>query len=204
MILKAYNFFIPKRDNDLHGTLFSTLTLAGVKDFVPTNPNRSKVQLATDGLNIICRASKEPNFPILSKPEVLNIECGNTVRGLVTLSNYKQCCFTADETAKFKAKHNRLPTSTEAHPYKILNDQEFENLYTHLLERAGLKISRHVVNQNPAGVLKMAKVKKVFKALDVAFEADVTDLEKLEFAWHNGIGRAKTFGFGMIRIQVVG
>lgn len=203
MILKAYNFFIPKRNNDLHGTLFSTLTLAGVKDFVPENPNRSKVQLATDGFNIICRASTQPNHPIASREEVLEVNAGDTVRGIVTLSSYKQCAFTKEETEEFKRKHNRMPTSTESHPYKMLNDDEFRDLYTKLLANAGLEITRHVVNPNPVGAFKMAKAKKFFKALDVAFEAKVTDLEKLEFVWFNGIGRVKTYGFGMIRIQVV-
>lgn len=203
MILKAYHFYIPKRDNDLHGTLFATLTLAGVVDFVPHNPNRIKVQLATDGFNIICRASKQPNHPIASKEYVLDVNTGDTVRGIVTLSSYKQCAFTAEETEAFKRKHNRMPKSSESHPYKMLNEEEFCELYTRLLANAGLDVTRHIVNPNPVGAFKMAKASKFFKALDVSFEAKVTDLEKLEFAWLNGIGRAKTYGFGMIRIQVV-
>lgn len=204
MILNAFNFFIPKRDNDIHGTLFSTLTLAGSKDFLPNNQEGNKVQLATDGFNIICRSTLKPSGIIKVIEEKIEVEEGSIIQGVVTLSNYKQCAFTKAEMESFIATHNRKPRSSESHPYRFLNDEEFTEYFISLFAKNGMELIRHFSNPNPVGTFKMAKAKKYFRANDVSFQAKITDLELFKNAWFNGIGRAKTYGFGLIRAQVVG
>lgn len=204
MILNAYNFFMPKRDNDIHGTLFTTLTMAGSKDFLPNNPEGNKVQLATDGFNIICRSKLKPSGKFKSIEETIEFDEGSVIRGIVTLSNYKSCAFTKADLESFIAQHNRKPKYSETHPYRFLNDEEFTEYYVKLFEKNGMHITRHFSAPNPAGSLKMEKAKKYLRANDITFEAKILDVELFKNAWLNGIGRSKTYGFGLIRAQVVG
>ncbi len=39
------------------------------------------------------------------------------------------------------------------------------------------------------------------QTIDISFSATVGDLELFKTAWLNGIGRDKTYGFGMIRLD---
>lgn len=197
--MKAFNFAVLQRGNDVHNTLFDTLKILKNHDFDLKNKNCSKITFCTLSDKIFVRSPIKPKG-IPSREENLNVSLGTSIKGVVTLSQLKQCYFSKEEIMDFTVKHQREPTKTEAYPYILLEGDRLNRYIEDALCNAGLNLKKYTHVEN--GYRYYAKARKSFKAIDVMFEATISDLEKFEDAWFKGIGRNKTIGFGMLRVVV--
>lgn len=202
MKITAYNLMLSntKKKRDLHNTLFQALETFNNTDFIPGNPENNKIIFAHSKGQIHTRSKVKPtNLP--SAEEIIDIEIDKKITAKVTLSNYKQCAFSSAEIQNFVDKNGRLPKYSESHAYKTLNTNEFETYVIYLLTRAGLKdISLKQIRRHPLSSFLFEKRNISFPAYDVYFTASIQELDAFQNAWLNGIGRAKTYGFGMIQL----
>lgn len=203
MKLSAYSFALRTQGNDLHGTLFSTLELAGIKDFTPQSPNPKKIIFHCENFYIFCRTEHKPNAMISVKEETLNVEVGSLIDVDVTLSNYRQCGLTKQEAQEYLEKHGKQATGTASRRYRLLNEEQFEEMYMRLFKQSGMKVHESSFKRHPACNFRMSKGDKFFNALEVNVKATIEDLELFRAAWYNGIGRTKTYGFGKLRVETI-
>lgn len=202
--MQAYLIVLPQQGNDLHGTLFNALRQAGIKDFLPENPDRKSIVFHTNGKHIIARTNGVlENSPIPMISETLNVNEGDRIRGVVTLSRDRQTMIAPEDRAAFLEKHGRLPKTSENHKYIRMTDDDLSEYIPSLFAKAGLVDVQFKPSNSPLSYQQMAKRKKSFKTVDINFEAKIADLVAFEQAWFNGIGKTKTYGFGMIRAVAV-
>lgn len=202
--MQAYLIFLPQQGNDLHGTLFNAFRHFGIKDFLPDNPDRKSIVFHTNGKHIIARANaplKNNQIPFVE--ETLDVKEGDTIRGIVTLSRDRQIMIPKEERLAFIKNNGRLPKTNENHKYIRMTDDDLNEYIPGLLAKAGLVEIKFKATNSPLNYQLMSKRKKSFKTVDINFEAKVADLTIFEHAWLNGIGKTKTYGFGMIRAVAV-
>lgn len=198
--MKAMMFMLPQQGSDLHSTLFNKLRELRINDFCPSNPERNRIVFYSNGQFIVARCSAPINSTLLPLiDENLNVEKGSRIKAIVTLNRDRQIMCSKDERVAFIEKHGRLPKSSENHKYIRMSDIQVAEYAPIILERAGLRIIDLKVSPSPITKISMTKRGLHYKPVDVSFEAEIMDLEAFSKAWYEGVGRTKTYGFGMIR-----
>lgn len=195
--MKAYSFAFPQRGPDLHKALFNQLKEKNNHDFDQKNENRAKLIFHGIENRIMARSAIKPQG-LISKEEILNVEQGSKIKGYVTLSRMKQSYLSKSEIDSFTQEKGREPSKKELYPYINLEGDRLEEYLSNLFIKAGLQMDHFIDLDN--GQIHFSKTKTTFKAMDIVFEATITDLSEFEHAWFNGIGRYKTMGFGMLRV----
>lgn len=91
----------------------------------------------------------------------------------------------------------------EVLPRKYLSDIEKLEYATRMLSTAGIEFDNVEFTENENRTIYFRKNRKTLTLLsyEVRVTATVTDPQLLLTAYQNGIGRRKTWGFGMLRIQ---
>lgn len=195
--MKAYNFAFPQKGPDLHEALFNALKQKGNRDFDLKNENRTKIIFHSIADKIMVRSAIKPDG-IISREEILEVTNGDQIKGIVTLSQYKQSFLSLEQIEAFTASKGRKPNKKEIYPYVLLTEDRLNEYVHNIFERAGMKLTKFI--DIDSGDRHFKKNNMKFKAIDIVFEATVTDLSAFEPAWFNGIGRYKTMGFGMLRV----
>ncbi|EOZ8645473.1 hypothetical protein ACQWTT_001224 [Acinetobacter baumannii] len=195
--MKAYNFAFKQVGQDLHSTLFNNLKRLQNHDFDLKNENRAKLIFHSVNERIMVRSPIKPSG-IDSIEENLNVEKGSKIKGVVTLSQIKQCYLSKEEIANFIKEKGREPKGKEIYPYILMTGERLDQYIINLFEKAGMLLDKFIHIEN--GSRYFRKTDTSFKAIDVIFEASITDLDAFEKAWYTGIGRYKTMGFGMLRV----
>lgn len=199
-MMKAALFMLPQQNNDLHSTLFNTLRELGIKDFLPSNPDRKRIVFYSNGKFIVARFSspvEQSQIPVIE--ETLDVKQGSQITAIVTLNRDRQILIPKEEREAFIAAKGRLPKSSENHKYIRMTDEDLAEYAPALLGKAGLKIIELKIAPSPITKILMKKHGLYYKPVDVSFKAEITDIEAFTKAWYEGVGRTKTYGFGMIR-----
>lgn len=202
--MKAYLISFPQQGNDLHMTLFKALEREGIRDFSPDNPRRKSIVFHTTGKYIIARtngALDQASTPVSC--ETLDAINGSLISGIVTLSRDRKAMVSKEERIAFIQKHGRLPKTNENHKNIRMTDDQVNEYIPTLFEKAGLSDIEIKISESPLSYQAMSKRKKNFKTMDISFTAKIVDIEAFEYAWFNGIGQIKTYGFGMIRAGII-
>ncbi|MBF4453925.1 hypothetical protein IRT38_00655 (plasmid) [Acinetobacter sp. SK-43] len=195
--MKAFNFAFKQAGPDLHTTLFNNLKRLNNHDFDLKNENRAKLVFHSINERIMVRSAIKPSG-ITSIEETLDVEQGNRIKGTVTLSQIKQCYLSKDEIANFIKEKGREPNNKEIYPYLLMTGERLDQYIVTLFAKSGMNLEKFIHIENGSRYFK--KTDTSFKAIDVVFEAKITDIQLFEKAWYNGIGRYKTMGFGMLRV----
>ena len=202
--MKAYLISFPQQGNDLHMTLFKALEREGIRDFSPDNPRRKSIVFHTTGKYIIARtngALDQASTPVSC--ETLDAINGSLISGIVTLSRDRKAMVSKEGRIAFIQKHGRLPKTNENHKNIRMTDDQVNEYIPTLFEKAGLSDIEIKISESPLSYQAMSKRKKNFKTMDISFTAKIVDIEAFEYAWFNGIGQIKTYGFGMIRAGII-
>lgn len=173
------------RKKNTHDQLYKALEKLGDDWYQPEQGEQRRIQFLQANNTLICRSNKQP----------VGIEYKKT-----------QFCVSDGDTLKLKV---RLPAlyrekiTEKKSKTRLLGDDEKEAIYTSILERIGVTCDLLVWVNNPAVTVEFKKGgNKVILPLDeVVAVVEVVDSEKFIYAINNGIGRFKTYGCGMVRIQ---
>lgn len=195
--MKGYIFALKKHDYDLHSTVFNLLKANGIKNFTPEYHNTQPIVFHVDGQYIICRTtSAVEKIPV--QVQELDITDNDVIKGIVTLPrDLPKLLMDKNQFDEFIEKNGRKPKYSESHKYVRLADEELPEYANKLLQKSGLIVDEMKFTDN--GYRLISGRNKSLKAVDVHFKATVQDLTLFEKAWFGGIGRNKTYGFGMIR-----
>lgn len=198
----GFHMAIPYIDSDVHGAVFRTLAAAKIRDFFPDNPNRKSIVFAPFNEYIIIRSSGD--VPKASAKKVtLDVVSGDSITGSVTLSRDLQIMRSKEERMAFEKKHGRRAKNAENHEYIKLEGERLDNYLTKLFTKAGLSDFEYKegVSTRKHHLAKRGDTAKPLETMEISFTAKIVDLEAFEHAWLNGIGRYKTYGFGMLRVS---
>ena len=202
--MQAYLIVLPKQGNDLHGTLFNALRQVGIKDFLPENPDRKSIVFHANGKHIIARINGVlENSPIPMISETLNVNKGDRIRGVVTLSRDRKVLIAPKDRAALIEELGRLLKTNENHKCIRMTDDDLNEYIPYLFAKAGLVDVQFKPSESALNHHRLTKRNKSFKTVDINFEAKIADLGAFEQAWVKGIGQSKTYGFGMIRAVVI-
>lgn len=198
----GYHMAIPYVDSDVHGAVFRTMASANIRDFLPDNPNRKSIVFAPFNEYIIIRSSGD--IPkALAKKVTLDVTCGDSITGSVTLSRNLQVMRSKEERMAFEKQHGRKAKNAENHDYIRLEGERLDNYLSKLFTKAGLSDFEYKegVSTRKEHAIKRSNISKPLETMEISFTAKIVDLEAFENAWLNGIGRYKTYGFGMLRVS---
>lgn len=195
--MKGYIFALKKHDYDVHTTVFNLLKSLNIKHFTPSHHDPKPIVFHLNGQYIICRTNSKVD-PIPVEGQELDVDGGDFIEGTVTLPrDIPKLIFNKEQVDEFILKHRRKPKYTESHKDVRLTDEQLPEYAEKILNKAGLEI--HEIKFSDDGYRLISGRNKSIKAVDVHFKAKISDLSLFEQAWFNGIGRNKTYGFGMIR-----
>lgn len=182
MKLSAYKFAIPRFQAYSHGQLFDFFKDKAIPDYT----EHKVIFAASERFILVRTAHLAKGIP--AKEDV--VELKHKVKGHVLLASLVQKRFYKDDGTSDQRYVN------------MLNEPEWFNSHiTNLLEKAGLKnIKYEFVTTPPVYAVQKFK-RSAIPTVDVSFTAEIDNPELLEKAWINGIGRLKTYGFGMLRIE---
>lgn len=195
--MKGFIFALRKQNYDYHSTVFNLLKSLNIKDFTPNHTDSKPLLFHVNGQYIICRTSAEvAGIPLTE--QVLEVDVGDLLEGTVTLPrDTPKITMDKQQFDEFVKNKGRKPKYAESHKYTRLTDDEIPKYATKLLEKAGLDIQE--LKFTDGGYHLISGRGKSIKSVDIHFTVKVHDLAQFEQAWFNGIGRNKTYGFGMIR-----
>lgn len=198
--MKASLLMLPQQNSDLHSTLFNMLRQLGIKDFLPNNVDRKRIVFHSNGKFIVARLSEpldQAVVPLIE--ENLDVQNSDHITAIVTLNRDRQIMISPEERKLFQERFNRLPKSSESHKYIRMTDDDLIEYVPKLLEKAGLKVGELKITESPLPKITMKKRGFYYKPVDISFSAEIIDITAFSKAWYEGIGRTKTYGFGMIR-----
>lgn len=188
MNLKGYLFALPKRGNDLHSQVFKALKTAHVSQFT-----KEKLQLcAVDDL-IICRSNNPvENGKIATVVESYTFSEGDKVPFTISLTPKVEVAL-RDETGRFY--HPKRSKYVSMDP----ESEDFKEYLTTLFEKHGMsRITSLLIQEEP--LVYVNKAHRCFPCAKIVGETRITNEEKFANAFQRGIGRQKTYGFGMLRV----
>lgn len=195
--MKGYIFALKKHDYDLHTTVFNLMKAYKIKHFTPEHPETKPLVFHLNGEYIICRTTSKVD-PIPVQVQELEVEKNEVIEGTVTLPrDIPKLVMNKAQFEEFIQKKGRKPKYSETHKYMRLTDEELPDYANKLLQKSGLDVLEMKFSDN--GYRLISGRNKSLKAVDVHFKATIQDITQFEQAWFNGIGRNKTYGFGMIR-----
>lgn len=193
----GFIFALRKHDYDIHSTVFNLFKALKIKDFTPNHPETKPIIFHVNGDHIICRTNAQvAGIPV--KEEHFDVTSGDFIEGTVTLPrDVPKLTMTKDQFDDFLKKNGRKPKYTESHKYTRLTDEQLPEYALNILVKAGLEIQE--IKFSDGAYHLISGRGKSLKAVDVHFKAQIKDFPLFEQAWFNGIGRNKTYGFGMLR-----
>lgn len=202
-ILIAHEFIVPADGPDLHGKLFNTLKNANINEFSPNSKDSKKVIFHCEQNFLFCQTAQKPTSNIPTRLKTLSVNTNSAIKGWVTLSNYRSCGRTPQESQAYLDKHGQLPKGSASKIYRLLNDEQFEDMYTRLFKQNGIVLTGSSKTRHPLNAFDLSKASKQLNAWEVYFEGFIENLDLFEHAWHNGVGRTKTYGFGKLRVETI-
>ncbi|WP_436659651.1 hypothetical protein [Acinetobacter sp. P1(2025)] len=200
-MLVANLFAIRKTSSDLHTKVFDTLRNAGIAEF--SKEGGQKIIFASKEERIVARVACElPSVKTIR--EELDVAKGSRIKFLLTLPTEVVRAYPSERNREFMRLNNRMPSYRESHTtvFYEADSPEYKEYVLGLLGRNGLTdISiDSLLYHAPVYV---SKKNRVVHCCDVVATATISDFEVFSTAWFNGVGRLKTYGFGMIRAVAI-
>lgn len=196
--MKSYIFALRKQDYDLHSTVFSLFKALNIRDFTPNHPDKKTILFYANKQFIICRTNGQiDGIPL--KEEFCDFKKNEMITGSITLPrDTPKSIMTKAQFDAYVEKHGRKPKYSQQVKYHRLLDEEIPEYATRLLNTAGLEIQQ--LKFNDGSDFAVSGRNKAIRSVDIHFDAKIVDIDAFKNAWFNGIGRNKTYGFGMLRV----
>lgn len=157
----------------------------------------AKVIFYTDGKHIYLRTCvSDSKIPMAQ--ENIELEHGQKITGKIMVPLNRECSFNRQEIEEYIAEHGAPPKGNSGKKRKNLTAIEASDFIQNALSCKGL-VNVSVFEKHDGPQLRILNIP--VKTIDLSFSANVEDLELFKTAWLNGIGRDKTYGFGMIRLD---
>lgn len=182
----------PAGVTDIHNYVFRQMIKKNkVNTFLST-----KVIFFTNGTHICLRTTATDEHIPMST-ETFNLSLGQKITGKVMIPLNRECGFSSQEIEEYKEIHGEAPKGNKGKKRKNLTVEEATQFTLTALEKKGLS-QVSFTKSEPGPELQILKFK--VDTVDLEFTAVVEDLIEFEQGWLHGVGRDKTFGFGMIRL----
>lgn len=157
----------------------------------------SKIIYFTNGQHICIRTlASDELIPMAT--ESYDLTLGQTISGQVMVPLNRECSFTAKENEEYIAEHGVPPKGNSGKKRRNLTSDEAIDFITTALLNKGLS-DLEITDYTSGPQINIMNF--TVDTIDIAFTAKATDLELFQTAWLHGVGRDKTYGFGMIRLD---
>ena len=130
--------------------------------------------------------------------ETYELALNQVITGKVMVALNRECSFTRQEIEEYIAINGSQPKGNSGKKRKNLTAEEAITFTKSALSKKGLT-NVNILSYRSGPRLNIMKID--VETMDIEFSGTVHDLREFESAWLYGIGRDKTYGFGMIRLQ---
>ena len=157
----------------------------------------AKVIFFTDGKHIYLRTCVS-DVKIPMAKEYIEFSHGQQITGKIMVPLNRECSFNRQEIEEYISVHGEKPKGNSGKKRKNLTADEAAEFTKNALSSKGL-LDVTIIEQQCGPQLSILNIP--VQTRDISFSATVGDLVLFKTAWLNGIGRDKTYGFGMIRLD---